>query len=112
MQTMSKRSGLYILASSLIPSLALLRKNDPMRMAGATAFFTTFALPPIIFLLAQLFGLFLSPKVVGRGLIENLSHSLGVSGAEQVRQVIRSIRGFNDHWYVILLGCCFLFFVA
>jgi membrane protein len=112
MQTMSKRSGLYILASSLIPSLALLRKNDPMRMAGATAFFTTFALPPIIFLLAQLFGLFLSPRAVGRGLIENLSHSLGTDGAEQVRQVIRSIRGFNDNWYVILLGFCFLFFVA
>jgi len=109
---MTKRNGLYVLASSLIPSLQVLRKNDPLRMAGATAFFTTFALPPIIFLLAQLFGLLLSPKVVGRGLIENLSHSLGKDGAEQVRQVIRSIRGFNEHWYVILLGFCFLFFVA
>jgi membrane protein len=111
-QSTSKRSSVYLLGSSLIPSLALLRKNDPLRMAGATAFFTTFALPPIIFLIAQLFGLFLSPKDVGRGLIENLSHNLGADGAEQVRQVIRSIRGFNDSWYVILLGFCFLFFVA
>jgi membrane protein len=108
----TSKSGLYLFAASLLPSLALLRKNDPLRMAGATAFFTTFALPPIIFLLAQLFGLFISPKTVGRGLIENLSHNLGADGAEQVRQVIRSIRGFNDHWYVILLGFCFLFFVA
>ncbi len=111
-QPTSKRSAIYLFAGSVIPSLVLLRKNDPLRMAGATAFFTTFALPPIIFLLAQLFGLFVSPGVVGRGLIENLSHSLGNDGAEQVREVIRSIRGFNQSWYVIVLGCCFLFFVA
>ena len=98
--------------SSLLPSLRLLRKNDPLRLAGATAFFTTFALPPIVFLLAQLFGLFLSPKTVGRGLIENISDNLGPEGAQQVREVIRSIRGFDDSWYVTVLGFLFLFFVA
>jgi hypothetical protein len=39
-------------------------------------------------------------KVVGPGM------------ADQVRQVIRSIRGFDDKWYIILVGVIFLFFVA
>ena len=81
-------------------------------MAGATAFFTTFALPPIVFILAQLFGLFIGQGNMGQGLIANISNTLGNDGAEQVRQVIRSILGFSDRWYVIVLGFLFLFFVA
>ena len=107
-----KQTETSIFFGSLLPSFRLLRKNDPLRLAGATAFFTTFALPPIVFLLAQLFGLFLDPRTVGRGLIENLSDNLGDEGAQQVREVIRSIRGFDDSWYVIVFGFLFLFFVA
>ncbi len=107
-----KRSEIASLARSFLPALKLLQKRDALRMAGATAFFTTFALPPIVFILAQLFGLFFTPQMVGRGLIENISNNLGTEGAQQVRGVIRSIRGFNDNWYVIVLGFCFLLFVA
>ncbi|MEP6676669.1 MAG: YihY/virulence factor BrkB family protein [Ferruginibacter sp.] len=106
---MSKLSHFF---GSFMPSLQLLRKNDPLRMAGATAFFTTFALPPIVFLLAQLFGFFFTPRMIGSGLIDNLANNLGAEGADQVRNVIRSIRGFSNSWYVLLLGGVFLFFVA
>lgn len=108
----SKNNELLIFFSSLQPSLRLFRKNDPLRMAGATAFFTTFALPPIIFLLVQLFGLFIGRRNMGRELLEGVSDVLGKDGADQVRQVIQSIRGFNNHWYVIAIGLIFLFFVA
>ena len=93
-------------------SLKLLGKNDPMRMAGATAFFTTFALPPIVFILSQLFGLFLGRSNMGRELIEKISNTLGKDGAEQVRQVVRSIHGFSNSWYVLVFGFIFLVFVA
>ncbi len=83
-----------------------------MRMAGATAFFTTFALPPIVFILSQLFGLFIGRGNMGRGLIKNISNTLGEEGADQVRQVVRSISGFSDSWYVIVFGFLFLVFVA
>lgn len=110
--TTTKQTELQIFFSSLLPSLNMLQKNDPLRMAGATAFFTTFALPPIVFILAQLFGLFLSPKAVGGGLVENIGNNLGAAGAEQVRQVILSIMGFSKRWYVIVPGFLFLVFVA
>ena len=83
-----------------------------MRMAGATAFFTTFALPPIVFILSQLFGLFIGRNNMRRGLLENISNTLGKEGGEQVRQVIRSIHGFSDSWYVLVFGFLFLVFVA
>jgi membrane protein len=108
----AKGSELTLLFISFRRSFTLLGKNDPMRMAGATAFFTTFALPPIVFILSQLFGLFIGRGNVGRGLIENISNTLGKEGAEQVRQVVRTIRGFDDSWYVIVFGFLFLVFVA
>ena len=107
-----KQTEIQLLTGSLLPSLQLLRNNDPLRLAGATAFFTTFALPPIVFILAQLFGLLTGPKMIGRGLIENLGYSLGEQGAQQVREVIRSILGFSENYYVIIPGFVFLIFVA
>jgi membrane protein len=107
-----KESELSVFLSCLRPSLKLLGKNDPMRMAGATAFFTTFALPPIVFILTQLFGLFIGRRNVGRSLFENLKDTLGKEGAEQVRQVVRSIYAFSDNWYVIFFGFLFLVFVS
>jgi len=108
----SVRNELLVLIKSLRDALVLFRKNDPLRMAGSTAFFSTFALPPIIFILAQLFGLFIDRRMIGRGLLERISNILGNAGAEQVRQVIRSIRGFSNKWYVIIFGFIFLVFVA
>jgi uncharacterized BrkB/YihY/UPF0761 family membrane protein len=61
MMTQTKNNGhLAIFLQMIRKSLAETRRNDPMRMAGATAFFTTFALPPIFIILFQLFSLFLS----------------------------------------------------
>jgi membrane protein len=101
-----------ILFGTLAPSLHELQKNDPLRMAGATAFFTTFALPPILFLLIQFFGLFMDRRSIGRQIMTSLANTLGEDGAAQVRTVLRSIRGFGDSWYVVVIGCLFLLFVA
>ncbi|HEY2721852.1 MAG TPA: YihY/virulence factor BrkB family protein [Chitinophagaceae bacterium] len=101
-----------LLIKSLGEAITLFRKNDPLRMAGATAFFTTFALPPIVFILARLFGLFIDRRLIGRGLLERISNTLGKDGAEQVRQVIKSIHGFSNNGYVTVFGFIFLLFVA
>jgi membrane protein len=109
----SKRSSeLSTLLGSMGPALHELRKNDPLRMAGATAFFTTFALPPIIFLLIQLFGLFVDRRSIGQEVMTSLANTLGDGGAAQVRTVLRSIRGFGDSWYVVIIGFLFMAFVA
>ena len=108
-----KQAGFWgTIAKSFKPALIEFRQNDPLRMAGATAFFTTFALPPILFLITRLFGFFVDGREVGRGLIERLTNTIGEDGANQVRQVLRSIRGFGDNWLVVIVGLLFLIFVA
>jgi len=96
----------------LLQSFSILKKNDPLRLAGATAFFTSFALPPIIFILSLLFGLLIGRNTMSQSLITNISEMVGKEGAKPVRQVLRSIHGFSDSWYVIVIGFLFLIFIA
>ncbi len=107
-----KQNERYPVISSILPSFGMLRRNDPLRLAGATAFFTTFAMPPIVFILAQVFGFLIGRRAVGSGLIQNIGNNLGDDGAQQVREVIRSILGFSHKWYVIVPGFLFLLFIA
>src|SRR5688572_6702572 len=93
-------------------SFRRLKNNDPLRMAGATAFFTSFALPPILILLFQLFSIFFARKTVGRELREVLSATLGRQGAEQLRITALGLRNLAQNWYMAVIGLVFLAFVA
>jgi membrane protein len=103
---------LPVLWQLLKASFKRLQRNDPLRMAGATAFFTSFALPPIIILLFQLFSIFFSRKLVGTELREVLSETLGQEGSEQLRSTARGFRNLAQNWYMAVLGLLFLVFVA
>jgi membrane protein len=89
-----------------------LRRNDPLRMAAATSFFTTFALPPILIILFQLFTLFLSRKLVGTEMTELLTATFGRESAQQIRVTTRGFRSVAQNWYVATAGFLFLLFVA
>lgn len=89
-----------------------MRSHDPLRMAGATAFFTTFALPPILIILFQLFTLFFSRKMVGSEIMDTLTHTLGEEGAIQIRETTKGFRTLAQNWYTAIAGFLFLVFVA
>lgn len=101
-----------ILGKLLKSSFRRLQQNDPLRMAGATAFFTSFALPPIIVLLFQLFRLFFDRKLIGTELGKVLSGTLGQQSADQLRTTARGFRNLAQNWYMALIGLLFLIFVA
>jgi membrane protein len=86
--------------------------NDPLRMAGATAFFTSFALPPIIMLLVQTIGVFADRRSVGRQFGQLLRELLGESGARTVRDTIRHIRSLQHNLLITVALSLFLLFVA
>jgi membrane protein len=103
---------LPVLGKLLKDSFKRLQQNDPLRMAGATAFFTSFALPPIMVLLFQFFSIFFSRKLVGRELRIALSTTLGKEGFEQLRNTARGLRNLAQNWYMAIIGLAFLIFVA
>jgi membrane protein len=93
-------------------SLNELLKNDPLRMAGATAFFTTFALPPILVIIIQSLKLILDPREVRSQLFHSLENIVGREAVEQVIDVLLAIRKLASNWLIIIGGFIFLLFVA
>jgi membrane protein len=93
-------------------ALSELLQNDPLRMAGATAFFTTFALPPILVILIQSLKLILDPEKVRSQLFESLSGIVGPEAVEQIKNVLNSLRELAENRWVLVGGFIFLLFIA
>ena len=113
-QTMQSkvRSSLTDLPVLFKRSFVILTHNDPLRMAGATAFFTSFALPFILILLTQFMSLLFDPLKIRRELFQDLS---SVLGRESVRQVVDTLIAFRQLAYniwIALFGFVFLLMVA
>lgn len=100
------------LPSLLKQSMAILTHNDPLRMAGATAFFTSFALPFILILLMQLLGLFIDPLTLRRQLFSDLSSVLGRESVRQIVDTLIAFRQLADNIWITVFGFLFLLMVA
>lgn len=93
-------------------AFSLFQKNDPLRLAGATAFFANFAIPPILLILIRLFGFFIDKKELSKKLFDRLANILDPSSILQIKQVLRNIRGVDHNWFATILSFVFFLFVA
>lgn len=81
-------------------------------MAGATAFFTTFALPAILLIIIQIFGLVFDAESISRELYTKLS---GIIGQESSTQLVNTMTAFGElarNAWITVFGFIFLLFVA
>ncbi len=81
-------------------------------MSGATAFFTMFALPPILIILVQLFSLFVDERSIRKGVFQSLSDVLGEEAVRQVVSVIIAVNKLAHNWPATIGGFIFLMFIA
>lgn len=93
-------------------AFAELKKNDPLRLAGATAFFTTFAFPPITIILIQMFGLFYDPGNLDKRFFDQLSAVLGKESGSQIKRTFLGFKSLAQNWFITVGGFIFLMFVA
>lgn len=96
----------------LAEAFRILKASDPLRLAGATAFFTCFALPPILIILVQIFSLFLGERAIGGEVREVLIATFGTDGSAQIRTTIRRMRDIAASPLLAAGGFLFLIFIA
>lgn len=89
-----------------------LLRNDPLRMAGATAFFTSFALPAMVMIIVRTFGLFISRRTLGRQFAGQLEVLLGKQSTASIMQAISSFRSLQHNYLITAALFLFLTFVA
>ncbi len=97
---------------SLRSGFSLLISNDPLRLAGATAFFTTFALPFLLIILVQLLSLIFNRREISRDLFDRMSSVLGEESMRQIAVTIRGFRGLVESWWAVTAGSLFMIFVV
>ena len=93
-------------------SAVQLMRHNPLRMAAATAFFTTFALPPILIILFTVSRLFMGQEIMGPKLRSELTAALGPEAVEQILDIAKAMRDLTDNWLFAAGGFLFLMFVA
>ncbi|MGI4824585.1 MAG: YihY/virulence factor BrkB family protein [Janthinobacterium lividum] len=89
-----------------------LAANDPLRLGAATAFFTSFALPPIVIILVQLLGSVYSARGARHMLFTKLSQLIGSSATGVVAQTVRNVANAGRSRLITCLGFAFLVFIA
>ncbi len=93
-------------------AVRLFMKNDPLKLGGATAFFTLFALPPVVTILVQLLSVFIDPAAIRHEMFASLSDIFGKEAVSQIISVISAVRRLNSNWLSAVLVFAFLLFVA
>jgi membrane protein len=96
----------------LSKTFLLFKHNDPLRLAGATAFFTSFALPPIFIILIQLFGILFNPADVSSKLFSQVQSLIGKEGTDQIRSILTGFLHVAHSWFITIGGFIFLLFIA
>ena len=86
--------------------------NDPLRLGAATAFFTSFALPPIVIILVQLLGSVYSARGARLMVLTKLSQVIGATAAGMVEQTVHNVANAGRNRLITWLGFAFLVFVA
>ncbi|OON69272.1 YihY/virulence factor BrkB family protein [Hymenobacter sp. CRA2] len=89
-----------------------LSAHDPLRLGAATAFFTTFALPPILILFVSVLGSLYPASQVRSLLLQKIADLIGTTGAGLLEQIVSNVTNIERSRWVTVLGFAFLTFVA
>ena len=100
------------LGKMLAVSFSEFRRNEPLRLAGATAFFTTFALPPILIILVQVIGLVFKIENLRDKFFLRLAETLGKQSTAQIKVTFSGFTALAKNWLITFGGFIFLMFVA
>jgi len=86
--------------------------KSPLRMAAATAFFTTFALPALVLILIELISIFYNPNAVKQNIFTQLIGVIGKESSVKVYNILNQFQHFTHNWFGMIAGFIFLIFVV
>jgi membrane protein len=86
--------------------------NKPLRMGSSTAYFSIFALPPILIILINLLGTFFNEDIVSGELFKELNQSFGEAGTAQLQSIFYNLQKREGNWLYTVVGVVLLFIIS
>lgn len=90
----------------------LLKRNNPLILAASTAFFSTFAISPILVLLVSILSFYFSNQLVQQSLFEEITSTFGSESAKEIQNIVQNLASFEGNWLITVGGSLFLLFVG
>jgi membrane protein len=89
-----------------------LKRNEPLILASATAFFTLFSLTPILVILINILSILFRNNKIAEAIFQPIEKAFGAETSQQIRSIVENVKSFAGDWYVTVGGFIFLLFVA
>src|SRR5438094_6626654 len=78
--------------------------DNTFELAAALAFYTIFSIAPVLLIAVGVASFFLAPETATNRIVGELQNLVGPQGAQAVRQVIESSRGFGKGIWAVSVG--------
>lgn len=80
---------MYSVRKILKNSFVKYRKDDPIRLAGTTAYFTIFAIAPILIIIISVLGVIFEEKTISNKIYDELNVLVGSQGTDFIKSIIQ-----------------------
>jgi len=78
--------------------------DNTFEWSAALAFYTIFSIAPVLLIAVGVAGFFLAPETATTRIVDEMDKMVGAQGANAVRQVIESSRGFGKGLWAVSVG--------
>lgn len=81
-------------------------------LSAATAFFTTFAISPIIIILMNALSLYFEKENIRPQLFDKIASAFGQQTADDIQSIVDNLRSLESNIWITLLSSVFFIFIA
>jgi membrane protein len=78
--------------------------DNTFELSAALAFYTIFSVAPVLLIAVGVASFFLAPETAATRIVDEMEKLVGAQGANAVRQVIESSRGFGKGLWAVSVG--------
>jgi membrane protein len=103
---------LHAMSLLALRTLVEYRRRQPLLLSSSTAFFTLFALPPILIVLITVLGLVIKPYMLRAGFFNELAALFGEPSANQLHLIFDNFQSLASNPVSASAGFVFLIFVS
>jgi membrane protein len=93
-------------------SFRLIGNSNPLLLSAATAFFTTFALAPILINLSHLLNIFFNEDIILPKLFAKLTTAFGKRATHSIERIVENFLSLETSVWVTVALAVFFYFVA
>jgi membrane protein len=88
------------------------RKDNPVQLAGTTAFFAVFAMAPLIIIIVSVAGILLGQEQIQTKLFDEIDNFLGAQSSEYIRSIVDNFQDTRTSIIGTIVGFVIFIFIS